>query len=498
MERLLVIRTMADLALRLPTTHAAATGASDGASCRSGTGDRTCTVVLPTPADQGVPPQIAAAFEDLARDNLVHAPTTSLPHTLHEVLNSRASERTELLAEQLRSPDPATRHDAIRMTRNLIASWRGDHTRHLLLLADCLLPHDPYTAAAAAEALGSMAAVAEPAREPLASYVTANRTTHGHDAWASPHPLLRRAHQEAVLALATLGDERSLPDLLTALDADTDAWRVVNVADRLPTAAPQLVPRLIRRLASAEVSANRPDFSVNGLASALAALGDTSAAPVLTDTLRAAVRHKQWRTAAHVLGALASFGPLAATALATIRPLADAEDVDLRAAATVALWDLERSPADSVPRLRLLLDTHRDLDAVEVLGRIGPPTAAALPHLRKMLDDQDPWTRVHSATALWKMGGAAHAGVVVHTLLRAWQDNDATSTQVLTCLNSMGEAARPALPRLREALARTRCGGPSWGGIGPDEEQQSACRALLTRLQSPPDQTPPDQTPPER
>ncbi|MFD3759918.1 hypothetical protein [Streptomyces sp. NPDC058622] len=107
------------------------------------------------------------------------------------------------------------------------------------LTAGCLLPSDSYTsaAAAAAEAPGCSAGLAEPAREAVAAYVDAHHTAHRPDARASPHPVLRRAHQHAVLALAHLGDVRALPELLTALDTGTDAWRAVNAAGHLPQAA---------------------------------------------------------------------------------------------------------------------------------------------------------------------------------------------------------------------------------------------------------------------
>ncbi|XIE82084.1 hypothetical protein AB6O49_34560 [Streptomyces sp. SBR177] len=45
------------------------------------------------------------------------------------------------------------------------------------------------------------------------------------------------------------------------------------------------------------------------MASALAEMGDPAAAPVLTAAVRAAVRHKQWRTAVPILEALASSPP---------------------------------------------------------------------------------------------------------------------------------------------------------------------------------------------
>ncbi|MEV4436648.1 HEAT repeat domain-containing protein [Streptomyces sp. NPDC049585] len=530
-EQLLIIRTMADLALRLPAARAAATawldtvadettgdpgirlaalvhrtrctpaaidagtvstaidllrritpapprGAGDEGG-RAGSGDGASAAAATTAHD--VPPQIAAAFADLERHDRFHALTTPLLRTFHAILDARLPERTALLAEQLRSPDPATRYDAIRMAHDLITSWRGDHTSLILLLTECLLSEDPYTAAAAAETLGSLLPVCEPAREALAAYVAANRAAHGPDVWATPQPSLRRAHQEAVTALARLGDVRALPDLLTALDSGRDAWRAVQVAGHLHPAADELVPRLCRRLAEVDFSQQRPDMAAGPLVSALAQLGDPAAVPILTDAVTAAARHERWRTATSVLEALASFGTRAAPALEVVRSLADAEDVDLRAAATTAVWELGHDAAYAVPRLESLLDSYRHHEAADVLGRIGPPAEAALPRLRQMVNAEYEWTRVHAAGALWGIGGKAEAGVVVQTLLTAWEENDATSNHVLACLNRMGAAAAPALSRIEAELARPRRSG-RFTSTTDDEELQVTCRAILTRL----------------
>ncbi|MFJ5899650.1 HEAT repeat domain-containing protein [Streptomyces sp. NPDC093064] len=529
-ERLLVVQTMADLALRLPAARASVTALLDTlagettgnpdirlaalvhrARCapahitegtvttaigllrkltpalppgagdegrRAGSGSCACTADAGSAAVEDVPPQIAAAFAGLERSNRVHAPTTPLLRPFHAILGARLSERTALLTEQLRSPDPATRYDAIRMAQELITSWRGDHTDLVLLLAECLLPEDPYTSAAAGEGLGSLVPVSEPAREALAAYVTA----HGPDVWATPKPLLRRAHQEAVMALARLADVRALPSMLTALDTDVDAWRAVQVSRHLRAAAADLVPRLSRRLAKADFSGQWPDMSTAALMSALAALGDPAAIPQLTDAVSTAVRHEQWRTATSALEALASFGTRAAPALEVVRPLTNAaEDVDLRAAATAAVWELERDPAAVMPLLEDLLDSYRHHEAADVLGRIGPEAKAVLPRLRQMLDAGYEWTRAFAAAALWNIGGEAEAGVVVPTLLTAWEENDATSNHVLACLNRMGPAAAPTLPRLRAELALPRRSG-RFQSIANDEELQRDCRAILTRL----------------
>ncbi|WP_224277526.1 HEAT repeat domain-containing protein [Streptomyces sp. LS1784] len=445
-------------------------------------GQCTCADIAAEPApNQGVPPQIAAVFADLDRQGRVHAPTTELLTTLHRVLDARVPKRTALLTAQLRSPDAATRYDAIAMTWDLIRSWRGNHSSLVLLLADCLLPNDPYTAAEAAETLGKLpAALAEPAREALAALVEAHRTTHGPDVWAARHPLLRRAHQEAVTALAGLGDERALPGLLTALDTGTDDWRAVQAAGHLPQAAGELLPRVTRRLADADYS--WPWGSATALMAALNRLGDPAAVPALTAAITTAVEQEQWQTAGAALYALGSIGTGAACALETVRPLADAEDPDLRFAAVKALWDIESDPTDAVPRLTALLDTGKDHDAADVLGRIGGPAAAALPRLRQLSEAGHVWTRVHAAAAIYDIGGPAEAEAVLPVLLEAWEQNDSTANHVVDCLQRMGPAAAPALPRIHAELTLTRRSGDFFASVEDDEALQRAALAAINQL----------------
>ncbi|MFJ7497633.1 HEAT repeat domain-containing protein [Streptomyces sp. NPDC097727] len=533
-ERLLVVETIASLALRLPAARTSATawlhGLADDTSadpdirlaalvhrtrcvpeaiddatvptaidllsrltpapqpktdekpCRADSGTCACTPAAET-ATPDTPPQIAAAFVDMERHNRVHAPTTSLLRTFHRVLDHRVPERTVLLTEQLRSPDPATRYDAIRMAQELIGTWRGNHARLITLIADCLLPEDPYTAAAAAETLGALVPVTQVAREALATFVAAHRTAHGPDVWATPDPLLRRAHQEAVMALARLDDTRALPGLLTSLDRDVDAWRAVQVAGHLRPGAGELVPRLCRRLAAVDFSQQGSGCSAGALTSALAALGDPGAVPAITQAVTSAVRHEQWPTAASALEALASFGTDAAPALDVVRPLADAQDMNLRAAATAALWALERDPADVVPRLHDMLGSYRNRDAADVLGRIGPPAATALPRLKEMLTAGYEWTRLHAGIAVWDIAGEAEAGIVMRTLLEVWEKNEATAHHVVTFLDRMGPAAAPALPRLQAELTRARRSR----GVAHDEELQRICRTLQLLLATPQD-----------
>lgn len=110
--------------------------------------------------------------------------------------------------------------------------------------------------------------------------------------------------------------------------------------------------------------------------------------PALTDALRSAVRHKQWRTAAPLLKALASFGTRAVAALETVRPLTEVDDQETRTAATSAVWEIERRPEHVLPLLQRLLDGKRNFEAIDLAGRIGPPAAAVLPRLRHLLNDR--------------------------------------------------------------------------------------------------------------
>ncbi|MFH9826667.1 HEAT repeat domain-containing protein [Streptomyces bobili] len=439
-----------------------------------------------TPPDS-VAPQTVAAFEELDRHTRVYAPTTALLRTFHDVLGARVPERTTVLAEQLSSPDPGSRLDAVRMSGELIRTWRGDHTRLPLLLADQLTTADLEVAAEAAAVLESCHPIAAPAREALAAHIEAQRAAHGPHLWAAPDALLRRSHQEAVRALARLGDIRALPSLLAALDSDVDAWRAIQVAGHLPQAADQLVPRLCNHLRGIDLSQQWTEMSANAILAALAALGDPAAVPVVVDTLGAAVRHEQHGVTRSALKALGAFGPAATGARDTIRSLTTATDVHVQPAAVAALWAAGEDLAEVMPLLLHLLDdriTFRISDAADLLGEIGPPASVALPRLRNLLTHDYEWVRVHCAAALWEIAGEAEAPAVLDALLQAMAKNPATANHVVTCLDRMGPLAAPALPLLREQLTLPRRGG-RFQSIDHDEELQRVCRTLIARLDTP-------------
>ncbi|AVV46573.1 hypothetical protein C6376_39650 [Streptomyces sp. P3] len=445
--------------------------------------------IAPAPSRPAMPtdtvaPQIVAAFEGLERHTRVYAPTTALLRTFHEALGARAPERTALLAEQLSSPDPGSRLDAVRMSGELMGTWRGDHTRLLLLVAGQLTTADQEVAAEAAAVIEACHPIAAPAREALAAHIDAQRAAHGLDVWAAPQARLRRSHQEAVRALARLGDLRAVPSLLAALDGDADAWRAVQVAGHLPQVADQLVPRLSDHLRRIDLSQQWTEMSANAILAALAALGDPAAVPAVVDALGAAVRHEQQGVTQSALKALGAFGPASAEVLDTIRWLTTATDAHVRPAAVAALWAVGEDLTEVMPLLLGLLDdpiTFRISDAAELLGEIGPPASVALPRLRGLLAHDYEWVRVPCAAALWEIGGEAEAPAVLDTLLQAMAENPATANRVVACLDRMGPLAAPALPLLREQLALPRRGG-RFQSIDHDEELQRIGRTLITRL----------------
>ncbi|WP_407109636.1 HEAT repeat domain-containing protein [Streptomyces sp. DSM 116494] len=448
--------------------------------------------IAPAPSRPAAPtdtvaPQIVAAFEDLDRHTRVYAPTTALLRTFHGVLGDRVPKRTVVLAEQLASPDPASRLDAVRMSGELMRTWRGDHTHLLLLLADQLTTADEAAAAEAAAVLESCHPIAAPVREALAAHIDAQRAARGPQVWAAAEVLLRGSHQEAVRALACLGDARVLPSLLTALDSDVDAWRAIQVSGHLPQAADRLVPRLCDHLRRIDLSQQWNGMSANAVLTALAVLGDPAAASVVMDTLGAALRHERHGVTRSVLETLRAFGPAVTGAGRTIRSLTEATDAHVRPAAVAALWAVGGDLAEVMPLLLGLLDdpiTFRITDAADVLGEIGPPASAVLPCLHGLLTHDCEWVRVHCAAALWDIGGQAGAPAVLDALLQAMAQNPATANHVVACLDRMGSLAAPALPLLREQLSLPRRGG-RYRSIAHDEELQQVSRALIARLDPP-------------
>ncbi|MFF2078673.1 HEAT repeat domain-containing protein [Kitasatospora sp. NPDC058162] len=434
----------------------------------------------PDPEPGSAPPYVLAAFLELDRHGQIHAPTTKLLRTFHQVLGFRAPERSALLLQQLRSADPGARLDALRMTTDLVNSTRGDYGSLIAVVAEQLDDPHPEVSAEAAHALHRCHPVAEPARAALAGYVTA----HGPRAWASRHPELRRAHQEAVLALAELGDERAVPSLRFALEDGTDVWRAYPALGLLPRAAGQLLPGLAARIRGLRPSPPGEWSELEVALSALGRLDPAAALPAVRGKLESAARAAEWTAVTSALQTLQRFGPVAAPALPTIRELAaHCPEGKVALAALAALRAVGGEAEDALPRLLDLLHDNEapSDDVADVLAEFGPAAAAALPRLRELLTHSYDWTRVHGAAAIWAIGGEPEAETVLPVLLTAWEGNSVTGRLVVPALQRMGPAAAPAVPVLLAQLARPERGG-FFASLAEDEALQRRCRALLAEL----------------
>ncbi|MFC5184542.1 HEAT repeat domain-containing protein [Actinomadura harenae] len=478
-ERRLLVEAMASLALRTPAVSEQARAWLDQVASDDDADLETRLAaavqrVRCTPAQIGED-AVPAAIDLLRRMKPYDA---RLLHTIHDTLDGRTPQRTALITEYLSDPHPRARRDALRMSKELMCSWRGDHTGLISRVADRLDDRHLAVSADAAAVLHSCHALIGPVRETLAAYVAAQRTSHGPGVWAAPQWHLRWAHQEAVCALARRGDLRALPSLLVALDSGVDDWRAVEVAGCLPEGGDQLVPRLIPLLDQVTAAARPHDrTSFYAMLSALAVFGDEAALPALIRALDTAMDG-----AAHaVLRALGSFGPAASGVLDRIRPLTTESDIHVRRAAIAALWSIGRDLDEALPLLQGLLDEPFDFavaEAADILGQIGPPAAVAVPRLRELLTHS--WLGARFASALWEIGGPPETRAVLDTLLHGWVNDPETTDKVVTCLDRMGTAAESVLPRLRDELRRTRrC--ENWS-VDNDERLQRQYRAIIERL----------------
>ncbi|WP_406323029.1 HEAT repeat domain-containing protein [Streptomyces sp. NBC_01637] len=269
-----------------------------------------------------------------------HSPISSVLRSLHAALGDRAADRATLLTEQLTSADTATRYDAIEMAKDFPGSLPQDLT---LLLLD-LLP-DPYAASRITNGLsrwmsGALTIAPEDTTtvcDALADYTAGQRAAHGPDVWGTGNALIRDAYQEAIMTLADHRDPRALPDLITALDTRVDDWRALYGVGGYPQAAHQLVPLLADGLRDIDPDRPHAPIPVGLYLSCLAELKDPIAIPVITDTLTWAIRHESWGVVASALDKLATFGPAAAPARTIVHSLIDGPDARVRPAAQVVL-----------------------------------------------------------------------------------------------------------------------------------------------------------------
>lgn len=527
MERLLVLETMANLAERLPAAVDTAVAWFDALAADPDLGPEVRLAALaqrtrcsseqigphviptavalireiadePTTPEQwagpprkktpvtNAPPRIADAFARLDHVSRVYAPTTDLLRTFHESLGARVAERTVLLIAQMDSPDPGTRLDAIRMSCDLMEAFRGDYSALISLVAAQLDAPEFQVAAEAAAALETCHVIAESARDALAEHIARQETIHGPLVWSAADAHLRRAHQNAVRALARMGDDRAVPDVLAALEQDVDTWRAVEVAGFLPQAAGRLAPHLCRLLDGAEVEAHPFEGGAYDLVTALGRLTKPTTLPTILEFLTKAIAAEQWSSADDALASVAAFGPTAQSALPIVRTLTSCDNGPVQKAAVKALWAIDGEESEILPLVLEPLQGTTGFGirgAGEILAQIDRDAASvAVPRLRELLVDDNELTRVLAASTLWDVAGDPEAQTVLDALEEAWLERGYTRDFIAQVLKRMGPSAVRMLPHLIEELAQTRrCGGLAVG-ISRDEALQRDISDLVAQL----------------
>jgi hypothetical protein len=265
-------------------------------------------------------------------------------------------------------------------------------------------------AAEAAAALETCRVIAEPARDALAGHIARQEAIRGPLVWAASDPYLRRAHQNAVRALARLADDRAVPHVIAALEQDIDTWRAVEVAGCLPQAADRLAPHVRRLLGGAKPSAHPFDGGTAALLRALGSLNEPTTLPTILDFLAEAVRAEQWSVTSTALMTVAAFVLAAQNALPIVRSLASCSDGHVRSAAVKALWAIGAGEGEILPLILEPLQGTTSFwihDAGEILTQIDRDVAmVAVPLLLELLADNYEWTRLFAASALWDVAGS--------------------------------------------------------------------------------------------
>ncbi|WP_432063589.1 PBS lyase [Streptomyces sp. C10-9-1] len=418
--------------------------------------------------------------------------TAGLLRTLHAGLGDRVDDRIALLADQLCSPDLSQRIDAVRMSEELLRTWRGAYGELVALIGEQLADRDPHLQDAAAAVLGGLFQLAAPAADALLEQLNTDPRC-----WVRSGPDGRDALGAPVLALARAGDPRVVPILAEILRQGDTPADLARSLDRLGTAAAPLAPALCDRLARLGLDGRLPERAeplLRGLAAVRAADILPAAVPAVLRVLRGAPAYGREQVVAGALRTLASFGPAAGEAAPVLRTLlmpsrtADGGlPAALNARAAGALWAIDR---DADTALLVLCEVLSGRDegarrtAASVAGRLGDAGAAAAPLLGSLMRSAEPWTRVESAAALWRVTG--DPGRAWPVLRRAWEELPYARPRVAAVLAELSTRGAEGADRLvdRELLSPRRHnaldGGTGVHDIFADERLLALCRQTVT------------------
>ncbi|MFE0643931.1 HEAT repeat domain-containing protein [Streptomyces sp. NPDC058877] len=445
-------------------------------------------------------PTLIGQVRELLEEHAAGRPapwTEELLRTLHAALDDRVDDRIALILAQLRSPDWGQRSDAIWLCGGLIRAWRGRYDDVVRLVGAQLHDPEPRLREAAASFLERLFELGAPATDSLVVRLGTGPGTSGTEtgpgrteAGPGAHAFVGRTGRDAaLLALARAGDTRAVPLLARALTEPEVRRELLYAVDGLGPSAAMLAPLLRLRLADVELDERLYDRAAP-LLYALAAVRGGQALPEVLRVLRGAPPNRRDWVREAALRTLAAFGPVAREAVPEFRELLREESAAVSTAAARALWAVEGDLVDALPTLERWLRAGTSstdwCTAAQAIGEIGPMAAVAAPALRPGLASRDPWVRVRSAAALWRVSGEVSASLPV--LLAVWEENRHARVDIAECLAEMGPAAAEAQVVILTELTRRGRHNAREGACGShdihlDEKLLTLCRAALARME---------------
>jgi HEAT repeat protein len=289
-----------------------------------------------------------------------------------------------------------------------------------------LSSNDPARAKLAAEMLGGMKAEAAPAIPALVKALSDERVAERNMLFTT------RVCDSAFEALVSIG-EPAVPAFLSLLETEKDKdrrHRILRSLGQIGGPAAKAIPPL-KAIINSDVSERERFYAFNALALI------HSPGPELVAFALDQLNDKSPNFRYIAIDALGICGKDAAPAVnALINLLSD------RASRTHAI----SNHAFTTRPLRA--------DAAEALGKIGPPAAAAIPRLNKMmLSDKDDFARTAAAVALARINPADPIGLAfLQSLLTDEKSDEHTLETAAYALADLGPAAKGSLPALVKLL----------------------------------------------
>ncbi|MET9656795.1 hypothetical protein [Streptomyces sp. NPDC006510] len=381
-------------------------------------------------------------------------------------------------------PDVDQRIGALCQAGGLLAQWRSASAA--LLPAVCARLDDPAPEVRfrAAELLACLGPAAAAHADEVAVLLgdTASRATG------------ETVAEAALWALARMNDPRCIPALIEAIAGTRSGfawgsgyysvsarWHVAvlpglhEVLGQLLNHAEPLVPVI-----GAQLEAVTDARELNRLCQVLADWGPVAKA-VVPQLLGLMEDDRTWAAAAQALAGIGMATNRAQDALLARSNTGGAYAV----LAAWAYWQVGGEPGPALEALKgVAIGALTPRPVVRVLADLGPHAARYAKQLRTLTTDNDPWTRIEAAHALWAITGDADTTAPVLTaVLQGLAKGSYLPAMLPTVryLTKMGRAGQPAVSVLLNVLSRDQrlrsSGG--WRGFVEDESIRSAIEELL-------------------